>query len=69
MKQQTLKELNYLLHEKAILPHGADRKLRDAEYILDSERPIPPAVKEVMEQALYWEIIEFRINYASKPVR
>ena len=61
--------VEYLLYEKAILPHGADRKLRDAEYVLDSERPIPPEVKEAMDQALYWEIVEFRSNYASKPVR
>jgi len=45
MKQQTLKELNYLLDENAVLARGAERKLRDAEYILDSERPIPSAVK------------------------
>jgi DNA-binding XRE family transcriptional regulator len=61
--------VEYYLHEKAILPHGADRKLRDANYILDSERPVPPHVKEAMDQALYWEIVEFRSDHTSKPVR
>ena len=59
----------YVLHEKAILPHGADRKLRDAKYIIDSERPVPPEVREAMDQALYWEIVEFQNNFASTPVR
>ena len=61
--------VEYLLHEKAVLPHGANRKLRDANYIMDDERPIPPIVQEAIDQALYWEIIEFRSNYAAKPVR
>jgi hypothetical protein len=33
----------YFLVEKAVLPHGADMKLRDALYILDDERYIPPS--------------------------
>lgn len=61
--------VEYFLHEKAVLPHGADRKLRDAMYLIDDERPIPPEVKEAADQALYWEIIEFRSSYAAKPVR
>jgi transcriptional regulator with XRE-family HTH domain len=32
----------YYLVEKPVLPHGADMKLRNAKYILDSERDIPP---------------------------
>ncbi|HMJ89444.1 MAG TPA: hypothetical protein VK530_06490, partial [Candidatus Acidoferrum sp.] len=61
--------VEYLLYEKAVLPHGADRKLRDAEYILDDERPLSPLIKEAMEQALYWEIIEFKNGPAAKSVR
>lgn len=61
--------VDYLLIEKAVLPHGADMKLRDADYILDDERYIPPEVKEAYDQALYWEIEEFRSDYSEKPIR
>lgn len=61
--------VNYVLREKVILPHGADRKLRDAHYILDDERPVPPEVQEALDEALYWEIVEFKSSFASKPVR
>ncbi|MEQ2009346.1 MAG: hypothetical protein ABMA26_21400, partial [Limisphaerales bacterium] len=47
---------HYTLVESPVLPHGADRKLRDAEYILDFERPIPEVIKEAVAQALYWKI-------------
>lgn len=50
---------HYKLVESPVLPHGADRKLRDAEYILDSDRPIPDVVKEAVAQALYWKIESF----------
>jgi transcriptional regulator with XRE-family HTH domain len=52
---------HYILGEVPILPHGADMKLRDAEYILDAERYIPPEIKEAFDQALYWEIRDFRL--------
>lgn len=52
---------NYLVHATAVLPHGADRKLRNAEYILDDERPIPEVIKEALSEALYWEIKDFRL--------
>jgi len=52
-----------------VIPHGADMKLRNADYILDDERPIPPEVKEAYDQALYWEILEFRSDYSEKPIR
>jgi len=58
----------YYLVEKPVLPHGADMKLRDAKYILDSERYIPPEIKEALDQALYWEITEFRSSLAAKPI-
>ena len=61
--------VEYVVYEKAILPHGADRKLRDTRYIMDDERPVPPEVQEAIDQHLYWEIVEFRSNFASKPVR
>jgi transcriptional regulator with XRE-family HTH domain len=61
--------IEYYLREKPVLPHGADMKLREATYILDSERYIPPEIKEALEQALYWEIIEFRSNLATKPIQ
>ncbi len=53
----------YLLKEKPVLPIGADMKLRDAEYILDEERPIPEEIKEAVAQALYWEIVEFHREF------
>jgi DNA-binding XRE family transcriptional regulator len=52
---------HYTLVESPVLPHGADRKLRDAEYILDTERPIPEVIKETWDQALYWEIKSFTL--------
>jgi DNA-binding transcriptional regulator YiaG len=52
--------LDYLLYERPVLPHGADMKLRDAEYILDEDRPIPDVIKDALKEAEYWEIIEFR---------
>jgi hypothetical protein len=60
---------NYYLNAKPVIPHGADMKLRNADYILDDERPIPPEVKEAYDQALYWEILEFRSDYSEKPIR
>jgi hypothetical protein len=60
---------DYVLSEKPVLPHGADMKMRDATYFLDSERYIPPEVKEALAQALYWEILEFRTSFAEKPIR
>lgn len=50
---------HYTLVESPVLPHGADRKLRDAEFILDADRPIPEVVKEAVAQALYWKIESF----------
>jgi hypothetical protein len=61
--------VDYNLVEKPILPHGADMKLRDADYILDNERYIPPEIKEAYDQALYWEIVEFQSDYSEKPIR
>lgn len=52
---------NYLLHESPVLPHGPDRKLRDAQYILDFDRYIPEHIEEAIDQALNWEIKEFRL--------
>jgi DNA-binding XRE family transcriptional regulator len=49
----------YTLSESPVLPHGADMKLPNADYILDAERPIPDAVKEAIDQALYWSINSF----------
>jgi hypothetical protein len=60
---------NYYLHVTPILPHGADRKLRDADYILDNERPIPQEIKEAVAQAIYWEIKEFRADFTQEPIR
>jgi DNA-binding XRE family transcriptional regulator len=51
---------HYMVYERPVLPHGADRKLRDAEYILDDERPMPKVIKEALAEALYWQILEFR---------
>ncbi len=53
--------LNYILHVKPVLPHGADMKLRKAEYILDIDRRIPGVVKEAIAQAEYWEIVSFEL--------
>lgn len=60
---------NYCAIERPVLPPGADRKLRDAHYILDDERPIPEAIKEAVAQALYWEIVEFRADFCDEPTR
>jgi len=59
----------YYLVERPILPHGADMKLCNAEYILDIERYISPEIQEAIDQALYWEIKEFRSSLAEKPIR
>lgn len=61
--------VNYYLVEIPVLPPGADMKLRDADYILDRERHLPPAIKEAFDQALYWKIEEFRPTFAEKPIR
>jgi hypothetical protein len=58
---------DYFLIEKPLLPPGADMKLADATYHLDSERDIPPEIKEAVAQALYWEITEFRTSFAAQP--
>lgn len=50
---------NYVVCESPVLPHGADMKLRDAEYVLDYDRPIPAVIKEAIDQALYWTIDSF----------
>jgi DNA-binding XRE family transcriptional regulator len=50
---------SFILVEVPVLPHGADRKLRDAEFILDTERPIPEVIREAVAQALYWKIESF----------
>jgi len=56
---------HYTLHEIPILPHGADHKLNpNAKYILDEERPIPPEIKEAIDQALFWEIKDFQLTAA-----
>jgi DNA-binding XRE family transcriptional regulator len=60
---------DYVLSEKPVLPHGADMKMRHATYVLDSQRYIPPEVKEALAQTLYWEILEFRTSFAEKPIR
>ena len=60
---------NYYALERPVLPHGADMKLRDADYILDDERYIPPEIKEAAARALYWEILEFRADFCDKPTR
>jgi transcriptional regulator with XRE-family HTH domain len=52
---------HYILDEVPVLPHGADMKLRDAEYILDAERPIPAVIREAISQTLYWQIRNFRL--------
>ena len=52
----------YTLRESPVLPHGADRKLRDAEYIMDEDRPIPPEVREAISEALYWKIETFEMD-------
>lgn len=59
---------DYFVHEKPVLPHGADMKLRpNATYILDDERFIPPEVQEAVDQALYWEILDFRPDLTYPP--
>ncbi len=60
---------DFFVLETLVLPTGADMKLRPGTYILDDERPIPEVVKEVVSQALYWEINEFRKNFCEKPAR
>ncbi len=44
-------------------------KLQNAKFILDSERYIPPEIKEAVDQAIYWKIEEFRLTFADKPIR
>ena len=53
---------DYILVATPVLPHGADRKLRDAEYFFDDERPIPPEVKEALAEATHWRIESFQEN-------
>jgi DNA-binding XRE family transcriptional regulator len=53
----------YFLDEMPILPPDAEMKLRpNSTYIIDNERPIPQALKDIVDQALYWEIKEFRLS-------
>jgi hypothetical protein len=59
---------DYFLLETAVLPAGADMKLQNAKYIIDSERFIPPEIKEAVDQALYWKIEEFRPTFADNPI-
>jgi DNA-binding XRE family transcriptional regulator len=60
---------NYYVMETPVLPHGADMKLRDAEYFLDDERKIPDVIKEAIAQALYWKIELFRRGFCEKSIR
>ena len=55
--------IDYFLDEEPVLPSDAEMKLHpNAAYIIDAERSIPKAWKEIFDQALYWKIKEFRIN-------
>ncbi len=52
---------NYYLIEKPVLPPDVEMKLRpNTEYLIDEDRPLPQALREIMDQALYWEIEDFR---------
>jgi transcriptional regulator with XRE-family HTH domain len=58
---------DYFLHETPVLPPDAEMKLApDARYIIDKERPIPEALKTIIDQALYWEIKEFRLSVVAQ---
>lgn len=60
----------YFLHEVPILPPDSEMKLRpDADYILVDDRPIPQALQDIIDQALYWEIKEFRRSFVDPPQR
>ena len=61
--------VGYYFLEKPVLPHGADMKLQNAKYMLDSKRYIPPEIEEALDQAEYWQITEFRPSLAGKPTR
>ncbi|MBM3877033.1 MAG: helix-turn-helix transcriptional regulator [Verrucomicrobia bacterium] len=51
---------HYYLDESAVLPPGADLKLRpNTSYFLDTRRHIPEVVKEAIAKALYWKIESF----------
>ena len=59
---------DYILVEKPILPPDAEMKLQpNASYIIDSERPIPKELLRIYNQAIYWEIEEFRLSFADPP--
>ena len=59
---------NYYLIERAVLPPDVDMKFRRAVYLLDTERYIPPEYQEALDQALYWEIREFRADLSEEPI-
>ena len=54
---------DYFLDEEPVLPPDAEMKIRpNAVYIIDAERPIPNALRDIIDQALYWRIKEFRLD-------
>lgn len=39
----------------------------DASCYIDNERPVPKALKEIVDKALYWKIKEFRWSFVDPP--
>ena len=61
---------DYYLVESPVLPPDAEMMTRpNAAYIIDDEHPIPQVLAHIVEQALYWQITEFRWNFLHPPQR
>jgi transcriptional regulator with XRE-family HTH domain len=59
---------DYFLRESPVLPPDVEMKLRpNADYYIDNERPIPEALQNIIDQALFWKIEEFRLDLAEPP--
>ena len=51
-----------------VLPPEEEMKLQlDASCYIDNERPVPKALKEIVDKALYWKIKEFRWSFVDPP--
>lgn len=50
------------LSEKPILSRELAQKNKDTVYLIDTELPIPKEVQDMVAQALYWKIEEFRLH-------
>jgi transcriptional regulator with XRE-family HTH domain len=59
---------DYFLIEEPVLPPDIAMKLPSKKlYLMDDERELPEELKKMVDQALYWEITEFRLSLTEPP--